>query len=531
MANSTEKKPFFGFRGGWLTFWITVACATDMMLFGYDQGVFSGVVVTGDFLELHNLVGPSKTNLLATVTAIYDIGCFVGAVIAFTIGERLGRKKAVLLGTAIMSIGTVIKVASYSLPQMIVGRIILGIGNGINTATAPIWQTETAQAKWRGKLVILEMAMNIAGFCLVNWINYGLSFVEGSVAWRFPLAFQFVFIFVLFGTVPWLPESPRWLIAHGRTEEAVEILACIEDKSTTSPTVTAQLHEIQYSVDYERQHAVKWVDILLRRNKGNTSDTKTLRRLLLGANTQLMQQFGGINIMSYYMPTVLINSVGLSESMARLLSACNAVSYLIFSSAAVLLVERWGRRGLMLLSTAGQLLSFLVITIMLRYAVGDKKESLGSASIAFFFLYFISFGVGMLGVPWLYPTEVNSLPMRTKGAALATGTNWITNFIVVEITPIGIQNLGWRFWIVWTVTNALFLPVIYFFYPETSNRKLEDMDAYFRENPSVIVIKDKDAIVARRPGKFVQQDEEDIRRERVEEEGPAERVGSEEKVL
>jgi len=103
-------------------------------------------------------------------------------VIAFTIGEKLGRKKTILLGTAIMSVGT-----------------------------APIWQTETAQAKWRGKLVILEMAMNIAGFCLVNWINYGLSFVEGSVAWRFPLAFQFVFIFILFGTVPWLPESPRYV--------------------------------------------------------------------------------------------------------------------------------------------------------------------------------------------------------------------------------------------------------------------------------------------------------------------------------
>jgi Na+/melibiose symporter-like transporter len=206
-------------------------------------------------------------------------------------------------------------------------------------------------------------------------------------------------------------------------EEATEIIACIEDKPTASPVVTAQLHEIQYSVNYEREHTIKWKDILLRRNK-DTADTKTLRRLLLGANTQLMQQFGGINIMSYYMPTVLINSVGLTESMARLLSACNAVSYLIFSSAAVFLVERWGRRGLMLLSTAGQLLSFLVITILLRYAVGDKKEVLGSASIAFFFFYFISFGVGMLGVPWLYPTEVNSLPMRTKGAALATGTNW-----------------------------------------------------------------------------------------------------------
>ncbi|KAM0365947.1 hypothetical protein ACHAPZ_009760 [Fusarium culmorum] len=239
----------------------------------------------------------------------------------------------------------------------------------------------------------------------------------------------------------------RWLIAHGRTGEATKILACIEDKPTTSPVVTAQLHEIQYSVDYERSHTIKWKDILLRRNK-DTSDTKTLRRLLLGANTQLMQQFGGINIMSYYMPTVLINSVGLTERMARLLSACNAVSYLMFSSAAILLVERWGRRGLMLLSTTGQLL--------------------------------------------------------------------ITNFIVVEITPIGIQNLGWRFWIVWTVTNALFLPAIYFFYPETANRKLEDMDAYFRENPSIIVVNDKDVIIAKRPEKYIEQDQEDIRREGVE---------------
>ncbi|WAO87561.1 MFS domain-containing protein [Fusarium falciforme] len=514
MAASTEKKPFFGYRGGRLTFWITVACATDMTLFGYDQGVFSGVVVTKDFLELHNLVGPSKTNLLATVTAIYDIGCFVGALIAFTIGERLGRKKAIIMGTVIMSVGTLIKCTSYSLAQMFVGRIVLGIGNGINTATAPIWQTETAQAKWRGKLVILEMAMNIAGFSLVNWINYGLSFVEGSVAWRFPLAFQFVFIFILFGTVPWLPESPRWLIAHDRTDEAVKILACIEDKETTDAVVTAQLHEIQFSVDYEREHSVEWSDILLRRNR-DQADTKTMRRLLLGAFTQFMQQFEGINIMSYYMPTVLINSVGLSESMARLLSACNSLSYLAFSSAAVLLVERWGRRGLMLLSTAGQLLSFLIITIMLRYAEGDgpNTESYASASIAFFFLFFISFGIGMLGVPWLYPTEINSLPMRTKGAALATGTNWMTNFIVVEITPIGIQNLGWRFWIVWTVTNAFFLPVIYFLYPETSNRKLEDLDAYFRENPSVIVINDKDAISSKRPLKYIQQEEEDIRRE------------------
>jgi hypothetical protein len=79
----------------------------------------------------------------------------------------------------------------------------------MNTATAPIWQTETSNAQWRGKLVILEMVLNVVGFSMVNWINYGLSHVAGSVAWRFPLAFQLTFIFVLFATIPWLPESPR----------------------------------------------------------------------------------------------------------------------------------------------------------------------------------------------------------------------------------------------------------------------------------------------------------------------------------
>ena len=97
-----------------------------MTLFGYDQGVFSGVVVTEDFLILHDLVGPSRTKMLSTVTAIYDIGCFVGAIIAFTVGERLGRKKAVLLGTTIMAAGALIQCTSYSLAQMFVGRIVLG---------------------------------------------------------------------------------------------------------------------------------------------------------------------------------------------------------------------------------------------------------------------------------------------------------------------------------------------------------------------------------------------------------------------
>lgn len=297
------KKPYFGLKGGWLTFWITVACATDMTLFGYDQGVFGGVIVTPDFLKVHNLEGEANTSLVGTVTAIYDIGCFVGAVAACWIGEILGRKKTVLLGTTVMGVGAILQISSFSVGQMIAGRIIAGIGNGLNTATAPVWQTETSQVKWRGKLVVIELIMNIAGFSLSNWMTYGFSYAGGPISWRFPLAFQFFFIIILYMTVPWLPESPRWLIAHEYEDEAFQILADLEDKDSNDPFILTQHKEIVYTVQYERENAPRWLDLL----KGKTGDkggTCTMRRLILGAGTQFMQQFAGINVTSYYLPTV-----------------------------------------------------------------------------------------------------------------------------------------------------------------------------------------------------------------------------------
>lgn len=102
--------------------------------------------------------------------------------------------------------------------------------------------------------------------------------------------------------------------------------------------------------------------------------------------------------------------------------------------------------------------------------------------------------------------------MRTKGAAVATAVDWLTNFIVVEVTPIELQNLGWQFYIIWTCTNAAFLPVLWLSYPETADRTLEDLDAYYRENPPLIVIKDKEATSRKRPAKFAEMQAEDVRK-------------------
>lgn len=156
-----------------------------------------------------------------------------------------------------------------------------------------------------------------------------------------------------------------------------------------------------------------------------------------------------------------------------------------------------------------------MITVLIRYNElpgysGSKQVA--SASIAFFFLYYVFFGIGWQGVPWLYPTEINSLAYRTKGAALGTATNWIFNFMVVEITPIGIQSLQWQFYIIWTVFNAAFVPIVYLFYPETAGRSLEDIDRFFREDAKILVFRDKDAISEKRPQKYIEHEQNEVRR-------------------
>ncbi|KAF7305439.1 Hexose carrier protein [Mycena chlorophos] len=496
---STKRPPYFGLTGDRLSGWVTVACTTAMVLFGYDQGVFGGIIITPDFLET---MGNPNPSLQGAIVALYDIGCLFGALAAMFVGERLGRRKTFLVGVSIMSVGALMQTCSYTVIQMIVARIITGLGNGMNTATAPVWESETCKPSRRGKLVVFEMVMNIAGFAVSNWMTYGFSFAQGSVSWRFPIAFQLAFSVVLFATIPWLPESPRWLLMHGFEDEGAAVLAALHGEGATAQdaVIVDQKMEILEAVRMEKDISPSWSDILHMR----TGETGMLQRLLLGAGAQLMQQLVGINVTSYYLPLVLQNSVGLSNNLARLLAACNSITYLLFAFFGIVLIERAGRRKLMMSGAVGQAGCYIAISYCLAFA-GPEDRRYGAAATFFFFAYYLFFGVCWQGVPWLYPVEINSLAMRTKGAALATATNWLSNYLIVEVTPPGIAAMGWRFYLVWMVFNVLFVPVVWLFYPETANRHLEDVDWLYRDNPRmVVVLGNEEAVQLERPQRFVE---------------------------
>ena len=468
---STTMKPFFQ---DYLHTAISVAAGTIMCLFGYEQGVFGGIIVGHEFLEYFHQPSPS---LQGFVTSVYDLGCFFGAILTLFVGEKLGRKRMLILGTIIMASGIIVQTTAFSMKHLILGRFIAGIGNGGNTATAPVWHVETSHHSNKGKAVAKEMTVNVLGFVISNVVTLAFSGIDTEIQWRFPLGIQLIFVVIILTMVPMLPESPRWLLARKREAEAREVLACLNPSN-----FEAEFQDIRASVRLEQSVQASWSDIF----RGGPAT----RRLLLGMLLQVAQQLSGINTLCYYLPMVLQKSVGLTGLVSRLLATANAVSYMLATGASIFIIEKVGRRPLLMWTAAAQAIAFLGLAISTEVgqrATGDLIP--GVMATVFISLYFIAFSFGFTAIPWLYPAEVNSLSMRTKGAALATASDWIFNYAVVQFTPIGIHYLRWELYLIFAILNISFVPMVYYLVVETAGRSLEQIDRWFALNPGWLVHK------------------------------------------
>ena len=243
--------------------------------------------------------------------------------------------------------------------------------------------------------------------------------------------------------LPLIPESPRWLIMRDRRDEAHEALRRLlgKDLPLDDSAVLNELLSIEEAYNTERLSKISFKEVILGRDRSGH-----LKRLLLGCGGQFMQQFGGINALNYYFPIILTENIGLSEFMARILTGCNATSYMISSALCFWMIERFGRRQLMLGGLGLQCLAYVMVSI----AVGSQASApfeWGAVAITFLFFYYAAFGCTWGMVPWVYQAEINSLAMRTVGSASATSTNWLFGFVCTQFTPTGIRNIGYRFYI------------------------------------------------------------------------------------
>ncbi|KAF2866507.1 general substrate transporter [Massariosphaeria phaeospora] len=474
LEDGANNPRFMGLRGRPLELAVSSVATTGFLLFGYDQGVMSGIISADPFMRYFPETYHNAT-WQGFVTAIYEIGCLLGAIAMMLFGDALGRRRGMIIGASIMILGVIIQCTSMkghnATAQFIIGRVVTGVGNGINTSTIPTYQAECSKTSNRGLLICIEGGVIAFGTLIAYWMDYGCQYGPEDFSWRFPIAFQIVFGFIVLIGPFWLPESPRWLLTKDRTDDAVKSLAALRGLSIDADETKLQINVI---VDSIRASGHKG---------GNTpfsalftgGKTQHFRRMMLGVSSQIFQQIGGCNAVIYFFPLLFENSIGEDHNMSLLLGGVNMIVYSIFATTSWFIIERAGRRKLFLIGTIGQCLSMVLVMACLI----PNTESAAKGAAVGLFTYIAFFGATWLPLPWLYPTEVNPIKTRAKANAVSTSANWLFNFAVVMITPVMIDNIGWGTYLVFAVVNAAFFPLIYFFYPETKQRSLEEIDIIF----------------------------------------------------
>ncbi|KAJ5140039.1 hypothetical protein N7448_003447 [Penicillium atrosanguineum] len=464
-------------QGQALCILMTVTCGLSYLLYGYDQGFMSGVLLVDDYLIT---MGNPSSMMQGLLSSLYTLGCFFGSIGSMLFSERLGRRNPILIGTVFILIGATIQMSSYSRAQFLVGRIVAGLGTGLNTSLIPVWQAETLPARKREKFGALQYVLVCTGASISYWMSYALSFSSNQpFEWRFAVAAQCVFGVLLLVIVPWMPESPRWLFIHNRADEALAIIMKMHGTSNVDDEeVQTEIKVINQAIEVEeRNGASKWIHLFK-----NEKETQNLRRVMLGWWLMFMVMWSGVCSIGYYISYLFETSVGLSHNLSLLLSGFNGLWYLISALIPFVIINRLGKRWCLMIGAFGMGCCFLTMSLTIRS--GTYAASI--VCVIAFFLYYTFFALGFLAIPWLYNAEILPLHLRSRGNAITTSSNWIWNFVTVMITPSVMSGQGWKGYLIFTVFNFCFIPFIYLFYPETTGRRLEEIDAIFYKTSPIV---------------------------------------------
>ncbi|KIW32893.1 uncharacterized protein PV07_04406 [Cladophialophora immunda] len=461
------QRGFLPVKGLALQGGVTICSAMTFLLFGYDQGVFGGLIAIPSVLE-DLKIAPTDANLQGTVIALFDIGCLVGCLICAFAGETLGRRTFIFIGGLLIILGAGLQAGSPDWHMMIGGRVVAGVGVGMETSFIPIWVSECARAAHRGALVAVQMSLVLMGLVVSYWFDYGtVRNLTGGVVWRLPLAFQAVFVCITLATIWTLPESPRWLYKKGHIADADDVIARIYNVPVDDVYVEKHREEVLQALEAEKEVVFRLQDIFCDQSKVNTS-----WRIWVCVIIQFLQQLGGINFIAYYAAYLFINNLGMSQHQATLTAGGLSLVFWGGSLTAIYTVERFGRRPVLLWGAVA------CSVCMICYTVGLAVFSQASLTMAvvFIFLFDFSFGASWCIVPWMYSPEVTPLHVRHVGTSLAVGTEWLMTFVVVKVGPIGIQHVGWRFYLLFCVFNVVQVVFVYFAVRETKGLTLEEID-------------------------------------------------------
>lgn len=459
----TRLEPGKGLTGKALLYFTSVFVSLGVFLFGYDQGVMSGIITSVYFLDFFNQ--PSRVEI-GTMVAILEIGALISSLIVGKLGDHIGRRRTILYGALIFIVGGCFQAFTTGLTTMIIGRTVSGFGVGMLSTIVPVYQSEISPPHNRGKLACIEFTGNIVGYASSVWVDYASSFIQSNLSWRLPLFLQCVMGALLFLGSFIIAETPRWLLDNDHDEEGIVVIANLHGGGDIyHPETRREFRNIKESVLLERLEGERTYAQMWRRYK---------RRVLIAMSSQAFAQLNGINVISYYAPLVF-EQAGWVGRDAILMTGLNAIVYIGSTIPPWYLSDKWGRRFILLsgaLTMAGAL-SLISYFMYLKLSITPRLV------VLFVVIYNAAFGYSWGPIPWLYPPEILPLPVRAKGASLSTASNWAFNFLVGEMTPVLQELITWRLYLVHAFFCVCSFICVYYFYPETMGVHLEDMDSLF----------------------------------------------------
>ncbi|EED20695.1 sugar transporter, putative [Talaromyces stipitatus ATCC 10500] len=451
---------------------------------GYDGSMMNGLQSLTTWQDSFNNPGASELGLL---NAIQNVGQLVTMPICAFSCDRFGRRPVLFVSAFILLIGVALQAAAQNVGMFIAARGIIGMGLVLNITAAPLLLLELAYPRQQGPQVAVYNSLWNLGALAAAWITFGTFRIESTWAWRIPSLLQGLSSVIQIGLCFLVEESPRWLISKERDEEARRLICKYHANGDESdPLIILEMEEIRTALRLEAEARRNTSYLTFFQTKAN------LKRFFIILCVGFFSQWSGNGLISYYL-TLILDSIGYqAESTQTLINALLALWTLIWSVIFAALMNRFGRRTLFLISTAGSLAVYVVWTGL--EATYEKKTALDGTGgdgyakgvLAMIFLFNFFYSVGWTPLQVTYCIEILPFDLRARGLVLYNLFVALANIFNQYVNPIGVTNSKWKYYITYDVWLLFELVVVYFLFVETGNLSLEEtaviMDGQEYEN-------------------------------------------------
>lgn len=432
---------------------LTAVAALGGLLFGYDTAVIAGAI--GFLQEKFELTAAMKG--WAASSAI--IGCIFGAMFAGYLSDRYGRKRILILTAFLFGISAIGSALPANLTQFAIARFVGGLGVGAASMLSPLYITELAPARVRGMLVSLYQLAIVLGILLIFFVNmlvqsWGNEDWNVELGWRYMMGSETIPAVLFFAAMFFVPESPRWLAKENREDDALKVLARINGME-------------------KAREILQDIKATLREESGTLRELfsgRFRKPIVIGILLALFTQFQGINAIMYYAPEIF-KEVGVGRDSAFAQTVVIGIINVLFTFVAIRLVDRLGRKALLLFGGAGMALSLFMVGAAFHFGWG------GYIPLVFILSYVACFAASFGPVPWVILSEI--FPIKMRGLAMSVGTLavWVAVYFVTQLFPILVEGIGqaYTFWIFFCVSVFAF-GFVWKMIPETKEKTLEEIE-------------------------------------------------------